>query len=122
MSQEVSVEIFVQLAAKISKHRPSSKTTSLQLIDSTTIPLNKILSPWAKFRKTKSGIKLHLNLCYLDKDNQYPESFTILLMQRNTIVITLNVLLIKQKETMSLNVTTFLTKCLIDCITMGISL
>lgn len=30
-----------------------------------------------KFRQTKSGIKLHLNLCYLDKDNQYPERFTI---------------------------------------------
>lgn len=27
--------------------------------------------------KTKSGIKLHLNLCYLDKTNQYPESFTM---------------------------------------------
>ncbi|SJX71894.1 hypothetical protein FM130_14315 [Enterococcus faecium] len=71
------MEIFGQLAAKVSKQRPSSKTTSLQLIDSTTIPLNKTTFPWAKFRKTKSGIKLHLNLCYLDKDNQYPENFTL---------------------------------------------
>lgn len=61
----------------VSKQRPSAKTTSLQLIDSTTIPLNKKQFPWATFRTTKSGIKLHLNLCYLDKNNQYPESFTI---------------------------------------------
>ncbi|MEB8399158.1 hypothetical protein [Enterococcus casseliflavus] len=77
LSQEVLMELFAQLATKFPRQRPSSKTTSLQLIDSTTIPLNKILFPGAKFRKIKSGIKLHLKLCYLDKDNQYPESFTI---------------------------------------------
>ncbi|WP_312541930.1 IS4 family transposase [Enterococcus sp.] len=77
IKQEVLMEIFTQLVARISVQQPSSKTTSLQLIDSTTIPLNKAWFPWAKFRKTKSGIKLHLNLCYLDKTNQYPESFTM---------------------------------------------
>lgn len=76
-SQEVLMEIFTNLVREISKQRPSSKTSSLQIIDSTTIPLNKTWFPWAKFRKTKSGIKLHLNLCYLDKNNQYPESFSI---------------------------------------------
>lgn len=77
ISPDVLMEIFTQLSRKVSKERPSSKTTSLQLVDSTTIPLNKIRFPWAKFRKTKAGIKLHLNLCYLDKDNQYPEHFTL---------------------------------------------
>ncbi|GCF93734.1 transposase [Enterococcus florum] len=77
ISQDVLIEIFTQLARKVSEQRPSSKTTSLQLVDSTTIPLNRTRFPWATFRKTKAGIKLHLNLCYLDKDNQYPESFTI---------------------------------------------
>ncbi|MGM0125660.1 transposase [Enterococcus sp. AZ194] len=77
ISQEVLMEIFAQLAQKVAKERPSSKTTSLQLVDSTTIPLNKTRFPWANFRKTKAGIKLHLNLCYLDKTNQYPEHFTI---------------------------------------------
>lgn len=71
------MEMFTNLVREISKQQPSSKTSSLQIIDSTTIPLNKTWFPWAKFRKTKSGIKLHLNLCYLDKNNQYPESFTI---------------------------------------------
>ncbi|MGM0109844.1 IS4 family transposase [Enterococcus sp. DIV0187] len=77
IDSEVLMEIFVQLVQKISTQKPSSKTSSLQLIDSTTIPLNKTWFPWAKFRKTKSGIKLHLNLCYLDKEHQYPEKFTI---------------------------------------------
>ena len=77
MKTEVLMEIFLNLVKKVSAQRPSSKTSSLQLIDSTTIPLNKTWFPWAKFRQTKSGIKLHLNLCYLDKDNQYPERFTI---------------------------------------------
>lgn len=77
MSQEVLMEIFTNLVKKTSGLKPSSKTSSLQLIDSTTIPLNKTWFPWANFRKTKAGIKLHLNLCYLDKDNQYPESFVI---------------------------------------------
>ncbi|WP_242703730.1 transposase [Candidatus Enterococcus moelleringii] len=77
LSQEVLMEIFTSLVQKVSNLKPSVKTTSLQIIDSTTIPLNKTWFPWAKFRKTKAGIKLHLNLCYLDKNNQYPESFTI---------------------------------------------
>lgn len=77
ISQEVLMELFTQLVWKVSEQRASSKTSSLQLIDSTTIPLNKTRFPWAKFRKTKSGIKLHLNLCYLDETNQYPEKFTI---------------------------------------------
>ncbi|MGX7352491.1 hypothetical protein [Enterococcus canis] len=41
ISQEVLMEIFIQLTRKAANERPSSKTTSLQLVDSTTIPLNK---------------------------------------------------------------------------------
>lgn len=77
IEQEVLMEIFTTLVGKIAKKKLCSKTTALQIIDSTTIPLNKTLFPWAKFRKTKAGIKLHLNLCYLDKDNPYPERFMI---------------------------------------------
>lgn len=36
-------------AFRVSTLRPISKTSSLQLIDSITIPLNKIWFPWAKF-------------------------------------------------------------------------
>lgn len=77
MNTNILMEIFTSLGQKVSTQRPSSKTSSLQLIDSTTIPLNKTWFSWAKFRQTKSGIKLHLNLCYLDQNNQYPESFMI---------------------------------------------
>ena len=77
INTNILMEIVTNLVQKVSNKRPSSKTSSLQIIDSTTIPLNKTWFSWAKFRQTKSGIKLHLNLCYLDQNNQYPESFMI---------------------------------------------
>lgn len=55
LSQEVLMGIFTPLAAKVSNQTPSSKTTTLQLIDLTMIPFNRISFPWAKFRKTKAG-------------------------------------------------------------------
>ncbi len=45
ISQEVLMEIFTRLACKVAEQKPSSKTTSLQLIDSTTLPLNKTWFP-----------------------------------------------------------------------------
>lgn len=77
MEPAVLTEIFQSLVRKIQQKQPTTKRNSLQLIDSTTIPLNQHLFPWATFRSTKSGIKLHLNLCYMDENNQYPEDFTI---------------------------------------------
>lgn len=73
----VLLEIFQLLVTNIHEKQPTTKRNSLQLIDSSTIPLNKNLFPWAKFRATKSGIKLHLNLCYLNETHQYPEDFTL---------------------------------------------
>lgn len=77
MEPAVLIEIFQSLVGSIHQKQPTTKRNSLQLIDSTTIPLNQHLFPWAKFRSAKSGIKLHLNLCYLDDTHQYPEAFTI---------------------------------------------
>lgn len=71
------MELFTNLVQKISGLKPSLKTSSLQIIDSTTIPLNKKWFSWAEFRQTKAVIKLHLNLCYLNEANQYPENFVI---------------------------------------------
>lgn len=73
----ILLEIFAQLVKKVQDIQPTTKRNSLQIIDSTTLPLNKELFPWAKFRSTKSGIKLHLNLCYLDDAHQYPEDFVL---------------------------------------------
>ena len=36
----------------------------LKIIDSSTLPLNLTNHKWAKFRKTKAGVKLHLRLVY----------------------------------------------------------
>lgn len=77
MKSGVLIEIFQQLVAQIQQKQPTNKRNSLQIIDSSTIPLNKNLFHWAKFRTTKSGIKLHLNLCYLDEAHQYPEQFVL---------------------------------------------
>lgn len=83
ISPEVVMERFALLVHKISNKRPSSEASTLQLIESTTIPLNRTLFPWANFRQTKSGIKLHLNICYLDKDNPHSEKFTITHAEEN---------------------------------------
>ncbi|MFX0560146.1 IS4 family transposase, partial [Tepidibacillus infernus] len=45
----------------------------LKIIDSSTLPLNLTHYKWAKFRKTKAGVKLHLRLVFMDKDTVYPE-------------------------------------------------
>lgn len=53
---------------------------ALQLIDSTTIPLNKELFDWAHFRSTKSGVKLHM---VYDPNADVPTYFTITPAKKN---------------------------------------
>ncbi len=77
MDTAVLIEIFGALVSMIQQKQPVNKRNSLYLVDSTTIPLNQNLFKWAKFRSTKSGIKLHLSLCYVDDASQYPEHFMI---------------------------------------------
>jgi hypothetical protein len=45
----------------------------LKIIDSSTLPLNLTNHKWAKFRKTKAGVKLHLRLVFMEKGTSYPE-------------------------------------------------
>jgi IS4 transposase len=49
----------------------------LKIIDSSTLPLNLTNHKWAKFRKTKAGVKLHLRLVFMDKETVYPEKAVI---------------------------------------------
>ena len=49
----------------------------LKVIDSSTLPLNLTQYKWAKFRKTKAGVKLHLRLVFMDKDTTYPDKVII---------------------------------------------
>ncbi|MFL2145233.1 IS4 family transposase [Desemzia sp. FAM 24101] len=77
MDSEILLAIFNQLLSQDQKKMPVNKRNSLYLIDSSTFPLNKNLYRWADFRKTRSGVKLHLRLCFMDNEHLYPDDFTI---------------------------------------------
>lgn len=49
----------------------------LKIIDSSTLPLNLTNHKWAKCRKTKAGVKLHLRLVFMEKGASYPEKAII---------------------------------------------
>ncbi|MFC4620597.1 IS4 family transposase [Camelliibacillus cellulosilyticus] len=66
--------VFLDLVGKIQRfHYKGGKRMPLKIIDSSTLPLNLTHYKWAKFRKTKAGVKLHLRLVFVDKDIVYPE-------------------------------------------------
>jgi len=66
--------IFLDLVHQIHWHHHRVKRVMpLKIIDSTTLPLNLTHYKWATFRKTKVGVKLHLRLVFMDKDNVYPD-------------------------------------------------
>lgn|SRR5699024_694657 len=73
----ILLAVFNQLLLTIKQQKPTNKRNSLYLVDSSTFSLNKSLFPWAEFRKTKSGIKLHLKYCFMDNEHSYPEEFKI---------------------------------------------
>lgn len=78
---EVFQELFLGLVSQIhekSQYEQRLKTTTpLKIIDSSTLPLNLNNHKWAEFRKTKSGIKLHLRLVYLEKGCSYPDKVVL---------------------------------------------
>lgn len=67
--------IFLDLVQQIRCHMQQSQPCRmpLKIIDSTTIPLSLTNYKWATFRRTKSGVRLHLRLVFMDKGNVYPE-------------------------------------------------
>ncbi|MCB5952807.1 IS4 family transposase [Enterococcus sp. BWT-B8] len=70
-------DIFQQLLEKVQHQMKPTKRNSLYLIDSSTFSLSLKRHKWATFRKTKSGVKLHLNYCYMDDATMYPADFTL---------------------------------------------
>lgn len=52
-------------------------TMPLKIIDSSTLPLNLQRYPWAEFRQTKAGAKLHLRLVFAEKGCSYPDQVTL---------------------------------------------
>jgi hypothetical protein len=72
-------DVFLKLVQQIqsySTHRMGA-INNLKVIDSTTISLCLSKYKWAKFRKTKAGIKLHLRLVFMDEETVYPEKVVI---------------------------------------------
>jgi IS4 transposase len=66
--------LFLDLVGKIHASTHITKMVMpLKIIDSSTLPLNLTNHRWAKFRKTKAGVKLHLRLVFMEKGTSYPE-------------------------------------------------
>ena len=71
--QQVFLDLVMQIHEKTHFEKRRKVTTPLKIIDSSTLPLNLNNHKWAEFRKTKSGIKLHLRLIFLEKGCSYPD-------------------------------------------------
>ena len=77
LEPEILSTLFLDLVTKIQGHHQGKRDMPLKIIDSSTIPLNLTNYKWAKFRKTKAGVKLHLRLVFMDQENVYPEKAII---------------------------------------------
>ncbi|NMX36253.1 IS4 family transposase, partial [Pseudomonas sp. WS 5413] len=75
--QTIFLDLVAQIHRKTNFQTRRKVTTPLKIIDSSTLPLNLTNYKWAKFRKTKAGVKLHLRLVFMDKDTVYPEKAVI---------------------------------------------
>jgi len=77
LDSSVLMEIFSQLLLLVRQRTEGQKNEKIYLIDSTTFSFSQHSYPWAKFRKTKSGVKLHLNVCFMEDGLLHPEQFKI---------------------------------------------
>jgi IS4 transposase len=78
IDSDILAAIFAELSMKIKgKGSPTKFGKPLYLIDSSTITLNKEQFPWASFRSTKAGVKLHLRLVFMDDIHQFPDQAVI---------------------------------------------
>lgn len=78
LNPDLFQRLFLDLVAKIhAKTHYTKLVMPLKIIDSSTLPLNLTNHKWAKFRKTKAGVKLHLRLVFMEKGESYPEKVVI---------------------------------------------
>ena len=74
LNPDLFQRLFLDLVAQIhAKTHYTKLIMPLKIIDSSTLPLNLTNHKWAKFRKTKAGVKLHLRLVFMEKGESYPE-------------------------------------------------
>ncbi|KYC92887.1 MULTISPECIES: IS4 family transposase [Bacillales] len=71
--QTIFLDLVAQIHQKTDFQKRRKITTPLKIIDSSTLPLNLTNHKWAEFRKTKSGVKLHLRLVFMEKGLSYPD-------------------------------------------------
>ncbi|WAH38030.1 IS4 family transposase [Alicyclobacillus dauci] len=55
-----------QITRQVGIKRANEKLRRINLVDSSTISMCLSQYPWAEFRRTKAGVKLHLRLVFLD--------------------------------------------------------
>lgn len=77
LKPSVLMEIFYHLLSLVHKKTTVKSKEKLYLIDSSTFSLSQASYPWARFRLTKSGIKLHLKLCFMNEGWVHPEEFKL---------------------------------------------
>ncbi|ADU31300.1 IS4 family transposase [Evansella cellulosilytica] len=78
MNPDLFQRLFLDLVSQIhAKTHYTKLIMPLKIIDSSTLPLNLTNHKWAKFRKTKAGVKLHLRLVFMEKGISYPEKALI---------------------------------------------
>ncbi len=78
MNPDLFQRLFLDLVGQIhAKTHYTKLIMPLKIIDSSTMPLNLTNHRWAKFRKTKAGVKLHLRLVFMEKGTSYPEKALI---------------------------------------------
>lgn len=75
--QSLFLDLVSQIHEKTHFNTRRKVTMPLKIIDSSTLPLNLENHQWAEFRKTKSGVKLHLRLVFMDKGLSYPDQAVI---------------------------------------------
>ena len=69
--------LFSYLLSLIHLEEKGMDQSKAYIVDLTTFSLNKMCYPWAEFRTTKSGIKLHLRLALLKPGDVYPDKVTV---------------------------------------------
>jgi hypothetical protein len=65
-TQELFKTINLEIGKKIGFEKIQNELGRINLIDSSTISMCLSRYPWAEFRKTKSGVKLHLRLRFIE--------------------------------------------------------
>lgn len=73
--QNIFLELLAQIHCKNNFSQKRKLTTPLKIIDFSTLPLNLRNHRWVKFRKTKSGVKLHTRLVHMPDCDSYPDNF-----------------------------------------------